>query len=371
MVQEPASTLSFLRQYLRPRRSAVRLTETQYQRGGESLPASVYSPARQREALPGWVLLHGLTVSGREHESLNRFAAALAASGSVVFVPEIPEWRRLEPAPSASLTTIRAAVRSIGERDDVDRDRVALIGFSFGATQAMMAAADPECAGRLRGIAAWGGYRDFHSLCRFGVTGEHELDGRRYRVDPDPYGRWLMLGNYLTGIPGHEGHEALAAAFRTLALEAGKSGVFAGDPVHDPLKLELRRKLSPIERDFFDLAAHPATQPIPDADRGREMAVALAHAALARDPLLDPGPFLPDVRVRTLLAHGRDDRIVPFTESLKTARELAPEYTRDCAVTGLFTHSGGAGERFGTPAHVREVIRFIGLLRGILRMTAA
>ncbi|HWV57185.1 MAG TPA: hypothetical protein VNZ57_06910 [Longimicrobiales bacterium] len=367
---KPASTLAFLWQYLRPRPGAVRRTEVGYDRAGEALPVTLYAPVRQDAALPGWVLLHGLTVSGREHASLDRFAAALAASGSVVFVPEIPEWKRLEPAPDSSLMTIRAAVRAIGERDDVDPDRVALIGFSFGATQAMMAAADPECTGRLRGIAAWGGYRDFHDLCRFGVTGEHDLDGQTYRVDPDPYGRWLMLANYLTGIPGHEKHEALAAAFRTLALEAGKSGVFAGDPVHDPLKARLRRTLSPAEREFFDLAAHPATQPFPDVDRGRELAVALADAALARDPLLDPRPFLPRVRVPTFLAHGRDDRIVPFTESLKTARELAPGYARHCTVTELFTHSGAAGQRFGTPAHVREVVRFVGLLRGILRMSA-
>lgn len=364
-----ASIVRFLVQYARSGGDAVHCEESGYVRDGERLPASVYVLAgRRREAMPGWVLLHGLTVTGRAHPSLDRFARALAASGAIVFVPEIPEWRRLEPAPARSLATIRAALEEIGRIPGVDDGRIALLGFSFGATQALMAAADPQCASRLRAVAAWGGYSDLHRLCRFGVTGDHELDGQRYRLEPDPYGRWLMLGNYLTGIPGHEGHHTLAAAFRNLALEAGRSGVFAGDPVHDALKLEFRRVLSDDERYLWDLAAPMSGQPIPDPDEARAIAAQLADAALARDPLLDPRPYLPNVRVPTFLAHGRDDRVVPFTETIRAARALGPECRRSCTITALFAHSGGAAQRFGTPAHVRESVRFVALLRRLLML---
>jgi hypothetical protein len=35
-----------------------------------------------------------------------------------------------------------------------------MFGFSFGATQALIAASQPETAALLAGIASWGGYCD-------------------------------------------------------------------------------------------------------------------------------------------------------------------------------------------------------------------
>ena len=57
-------------------------------------------------------------------------------------VPDIPEWRDLRVEPAVTHETIRTAVRELHDRDDTDPDRIGLFGFSFGATQALIAAAD-------------------------------------------------------------------------------------------------------------------------------------------------------------------------------------------------------------------------------------
>jgi pimeloyl-ACP methyl ester carboxylesterase len=358
---------AFLRQHLGAGTTAIRHQETWFLRDGERLPATVYRPAGADRPLPAWVLLHGLTVRGRDHLSLDRFARALAASGAEIFVPEVPEWCRLRPAPRSGLATIRSAVQAVTERAGVLPDRIGLIGFSFGATQALMAATEPEVARQLRGIAAWGGYHHLGNLFRFGLNGEHELDGMSYRIEPDPYGRWVMGGNYLTAVPGFERCHALASALHELAFEAGRTGTRSWLPTLDPLKQVLRNRLPPDEREWFDMFAPPAGRIIADPDIARDLADQLAKAALLTDPLLDPRPLLPELRVPTILAHGRDDRLAPFTETIRLARALGHGHGTGYTITGLFSHSGG------NPLRPRrglagEVVRFIGLLNRILRI---
>ena len=67
--------------------SAVSLHEIKIERGGTSLPATFISPTSYRGALPGWIVLGGITRMGRFHPQLTRFAYALAASGAGVSFP--------------------------------------------------------------------------------------------------------------------------------------------------------------------------------------------------------------------------------------------------------------------------------------------
>lgn len=361
------STVRFLRQYLRPATGGVRAVETTYTRRGAELPATLFRPRDERR-LPGWIVLHGLTMTGRQHPALVRFVRAIAAGGNAVLVPEIPEWRDLHVAPELAGETIRAAVASLHDHPGVDPERVGLFGFSFGATQALVAVADPAVQSLLRAIVAWGGFHDVHRLFTFGLTGEHELDGVAYRVRPDPYGAWIMMGNYLTAIPGYEGFGATAAALHDLAREAGRRGVYAWDPVYDGAKRRLRDGLPAAEHELFDAVAPPAARALDDSPAKRALALELADAALRTDPLLDPQPLLSRLAVTTLVAHGHDDRLVPFTESIRLSRSLPPERLDSCTITYLFAHSGGTDRSLGPVRVARESLRFVRVLHRILHL---
>ena len=358
--------MRFIREQLRPGSYSIDQIPGEYRRNGDVLAADVYRPAGVRRALPGWLVLHGLTAVGRKHEGLMGFARAMAASGAVVMVPDIPEWRQLHVAASVTVPTIRAAIHALAERADVESDRVGIIGFSFGATQAIVAAADPGVQRILQGIAAWGGYHELHRLFRFGITGTHELDGRTYHIDPDPYGRWFMGGNYLTGIPGCEEYTASQDALLQLATAAGQRRVFAWDASFDPLKLELRGTLPREQQPMFDLFAPLTTQPIADRERAEFIAYELANAALRAEPLLDPAAAISALRVPTLVAHGRDDRLVPFSESVQLARALPPDALVNLTITALFAHSGGTQVGLSLYERGREGLRFVRLLDRIV-----
>jgi dienelactone hydrolase len=366
------STLRFLRQYLRPAADATTAEEVTYARGAEALPATIFRPAGTRRTLPGWVVLHGLTRTGRTHPALGRFARAVARAGNVVFVPDVPEWRELRVAPALTIATIRAAVAALQQRGDVRHEHVGLFGFSFGATQALIAAADEETAGLISGIAAWGGFCDLRRLFRFGLTGLHELDGITWHTPPDPYGAWIMAGNYLPHVPGYADATAVAHALHALAIESGELGHAAWDPVYDPVKIRLRSTLPPRHREIFDLVAPPTTRSLREQEQQHpaalELADQLADTALRLEPLLDPQPFLPRVRTRVLIAHGRDDRLIPFSESVRLSRLLPPARLASLTVTSLFQHSGGTQSGLGPLGIAREAARFTLLLRRVLRL---
>jgi len=357
----------YLLEYVRSNAIDLVVEDTTYVRSTEALPATVLRPHGDRR-LPGWVVLHGLTATGRFHPALVRFVRAVAAAGNVVMVPEIPEWRDLHVAPAVTRETIRSAVRELHDRPDLDADRIGLFAFSFGATQAVIAAADPSVQSLVSGIAAWGGYADVHRLFVFGMCGEHELDGTTWRIRHDPYGAWVMAGNYLTAIPGHEGDRAVASALHELALEAGRVRAYAWLPVYDPFKLELRKRLTPAQRDLFDLIAPLSDRPPADTARLHAIAHQLADAVIRVDPLIDPAPFLDAVAIPIVFAHGRDDRLVPFSETLRLARSIPPEYRVDCTITGLFDHSGRPNPDLGPTGKLRESLRFLRLLRRILHL---
>lgn len=364
------STVRFLRQFLRPDPEAVVLEESSYERGDKTLPASLYRPTAASTPLPGWVALHGLTYRGRRHESLDSFARALAASGTVVLIPDMPDWRELYVAPATAVKTIKAAVLELDSQPDTASGRIGVIGFSFGGTQALTASTDLALTDHLAAVASWGGYADMERTVRFAFLGNHELDGVTRHLEPDPYGRWILAGNYLTAVPELSGAHDLQAALLDLAREVGRRKILAWLPATDPLKAERRTRLAGRDRELFDLMAPATTRALSGEERDRLAALAgrLARAAIAMEPLLDPTATLPHVHVPVFLAHGREDRLMPWTELHRLRRALPDHLVRHAIITRLFAHSFRE-RRFPTPSMVVEALRFVRAIHRMVHLT--
>lgn len=330
----------------------------------ESLEADVFLPRRIRGPLPMWVVLHGITVPGRRHPNLQRFAHALAAAPAVVVVPDLPPWRRLELDTACVPAALRAAVRWQRSAPGIVRpDPPAVLGFSVGATQALRSAAvgDPP----VRAVLGFGGYADLEATVTYLCTGRYPWRHRTLEQHPDPYGRWIFAAHFLPFVDAGAGVAEVARALLTLAREVGSRGIRAWDPALDPWKEQLRASLPARARSLWDLLAPPSTAPFPPAGAA-ELAAQLAAAARAHRPDLDPRPVLPQVRGPVVLAHGRADRLIPFPETLRLAAHLPRASVRACAVLRLLAHSGRGPLRPWAAA--RELPRFLRLLSRSLRL---
>ena len=333
-----------------------------------SVPGSLYLPHGSRERLPGWVLLHGITRPGRHHPTLQRFARALAATRAAVLVPEIPPWRAMNLDPDHAVPTIRAATLALSARAETDPERIGLIGFSFGSPQALVASTDPRLAGALRAVVGFGGYFDLQRTLRFLFTGQHDWAGSTYRLRPDPYGRWIVGANYLDDAPGYEGHPGLADALRRLAEHAGDVRADSWDPVYREIKDRMEQSLPVGSRALYRLFVPGPDDPPVNASDGRDLADALAVAARGRSPLLDPAPYLARVPAPVRLIHGRQDHLIPFTETLRMAAGFPPTHDVRARITGLMAHSAETGASGSFLASARERLGLLGGLRDVFQL---
>ncbi len=363
MVYPPLAVFRYLRAWT-TRRASVSCREIEVDRGDLRVPVTLLRPDGAREPNTGWIVLHGITRPGRRHTTLVRFTQSLAAAGSAVAIPEVPEWRRLKLAPGVTLPTVRASMRALVEELGIPPGRVGLIGFSFGAPQALASITCPDVREVVGGVVAFGGYFDLERTVRFQFTGEHELDGHLHRLRPDPYGRWVVGANYLTSVPGYEDAGDVAVALNELATEAGDTGIMSWDDRLDPLKERLRRTLSADARPVFDLFA-PLAGSEPCPREASDMAVALAAAGPRADPAVDPTAVFTDVDRPVHLLHGRRDHLIPYSEGLRLGRALPHDVLVRSTITGLFGHSSQDPPP-GPLEGVREGAVFLRALGGIL-----
>jgi len=362
------SALRFARSFRSPSGLQLRESEIRIEvpGPGSEVSATVWAPSGSSPSR-GWVVLHGMTRLGRSHPELRRFATALASTGGIVLVPEIREWCELRFAPERAQDILRGAVRWLDEQPGTAPGGVVLVGFSFGAPQALIAASDQDVASHLRGVVGWGGYADLEHTFRFALTGEHQWEGLRHDLHPDPYTRWVIGANCLHLSPVAHEPEPVAEALRALASAAGEKRIDSRGPSSDPLKESLRASLPRQTRELFDHFAPPSDRE-PDRTASEALIADLIPRIRVAFPLLEPIPRISGIPVPVRLLHGRSDRLIPFTETLRLGRALDPG-TRNLTtrITGLFSHSGedSAGTRL---ARTREGFRFLQALQGVFEL---
>lgn len=347
----------------------VVVEEIELDRGDTPIRCSVVRPERSSARQGGWIALGGISRMGRHHPQLVRFAGALASSGAVVFVPEVPEWRALRMSPRVVAPTIEACVRALGQRPDVSCGGLGLIGFSFGAPQVAIAAAREELSEHVAGVVLFGGYCCLERTMTCQLTGDHEWAGSPYKLHPDPFGGWVVASNHLTDVPGQEEASDVAEALHVLADSASSKRVPAWDPRHDATIEELREALPSRRRSLFDLFATPSTRPPAEADERLEMALALAEACRRTEPLLDPASALERVAIPTQLIHGRGDRLIPFTEGFRLLEGLPERARRGLTVTELFHHTADTSPP-RTLDRARESLKMFMAIRSVINTVA-
>jgi hypothetical protein len=352
--------LRFIRGYLR-NRPATEHAEIGVDTPAGTVPASLYLPPGEGP-FPGWVVLHGLSVHGRHHPALLRFVAAMVQSGGAVLVPEIASWRRLRIAAAEAHEILVGSVRALVALPRIRPDGIGITGFSFGSTQALAASADPRLEGRVRTCVGYGGYADLRRTMRYFVDGRHEWEGRWLEQVPDPYGRWVASLNYLTRVPGLEGMGRVEAGLERLASSAGERLSLLETDAYRALNREIRAGLRGEERRIWELVAPSGEQDVVRDPAALELADEIAEAALRSEPLIDPSGSLSRLRCRVVLAHGVDDRLIPYTETLRLGSLLPARLPATVRLTGLFAHSRKA------------VLPLVGTLRegaGFLRLLGA
>jgi pimeloyl-ACP methyl ester carboxylesterase len=223
------------------------------------------------------VLVHGFAPHGNRDHRVMAAASLLARTGFAVAVPTIPGLTQGRLRPD-DIEPVIAALR-------LRPGPTTLVAVSVGAGPALLAAADPRVSSKVTRVVVLGGYASARELVRYFLTGEYA------------YG-------------DHRGHT-----------------------VHDP---DIVRAFVAANADLLD---SPLRERLEAGDRQAAEAALDVIAPLLE--VLSPERVASRIPGHLLLVHGRGDRAVPYTETLR----LAAARPRDTTVVlvGIIGHTEGAG----------------------------
>ena len=99
----------------------------------------------------------------------------------------------------------------------------------------------------------------------------------------------------------------------------------------------------------------------------------MARAAVDRYPLLASTTGLDEQQLPLVLVHGRSDRLIPFTETLRLAQNLPPRAVQRVTITRLFGHTRSREARppRDPAARARELGAFAGTIHSLLAAAEA
>ncbi|MDF3075353.1 MAG: hypothetical protein K0S54_3020, partial [Alphaproteobacteria bacterium] len=278
-----------------PERRPISWTRVGVDRAGD-----LYLPATIRGAM---VLSPGAAPGGRGDPRLVAFATSLARAGFAVLVPDIADLRDLRPSAN-DVAAIVDAVAELSERVPTHKPGVLAVSYALGPT--LIAAARRDHCADMGFIIGIGGFHDLREVVRFFTTGHYRLPGEMpwRQTQPNEFGKWLFVFANAYRLDNATDRDLLLriAQARMVDRDADIGDWFG--------------KLGPDGRRIFDLIANTDPRHV---DR---LIANLPPALLAELERLNPArQNLRRLDCPVILLHGRDDRIIPFSQSvaLKTA----------------------------------------------------
>jgi pimeloyl-ACP methyl ester carboxylesterase len=263
-----------------PRPAGAPVSRVDATMGG--VPGDLYSPGQPAPAI---VLIPGAAPGGKDDPRVTRVAFALARAERVVFVPtlELAERRFVE----GDIDRIASAAAALADHQLV-RGRVTLLGFSYGGSFSLVAAADPRLVGKLAQVAVFGAYYDLVGMVQAVTTGVSLVDGRRIPWEGHPLAETILRAQAVTLAPERE-QNALS-----VALQGGSAD-----------------ELSPRSRAIYDLLVNE------DPARTFDLAARLPERAREMLARFSPSSVADRIDAPVVAMHSTDDPAAPFGEALR------------------------------------------------------
>ncbi|HKU95292.1 MAG TPA: hypothetical protein VJR58_08450, partial [Vineibacter sp.] len=260
-----------------------------------TVEADLYTPSgRPRAAL---LLAPGAAVLGRDEPRLIALARSIARAGFIVMVPELPAVRRL--ALSRADADVLADALRVLRRQQPDLP-LGVMAISYGVGPALIATLEPDLDGKVDFVVGIGAYHNTDEVIRFITTGTYRRigDGRLHRRAPNQYGRWVFMSANADRVADPADAALLQqAAKRKLADPASAT-------------TDLRPRMGADAAAVLDLMEND------DPDRVTTLVAALPESIRQDIDALNLALHdLRSLRAQLILIHGRDDTMIPFTES--------------------------------------------------------
>jgi pimeloyl-ACP methyl ester carboxylesterase len=289
-----------------------------YQIEGRHYRADLYQSPSFSHA--GIVLVPGVVPAGKDDLRLVVLAKTLARLRFAVLVPDIEGLRRYQVR-GRDVEAVADAFRYMSAQSAlVPQGRLGIAGFSYGAGPVLLAALQPDIKQQVSFILAMGGYHDLHKLVTYFTTGHYydEASGQSHYRLANPYATWVF------------------ALSNAELLERAEDRAWLRDKVMAMVDGGKTRRLESVPELASDTQALLALLNNSEPDRVPALIGQLSPRI--RSELAEINPAIHDLsglQAQVILVHGRNDDIIPYTESIALARRLPPDKVQLFLIEGV------------------------------------
>ncbi len=249
----------------------------------------LYAPG---DEAPPIVLVHGAASQGKDDPRLVRLARSLAAADRLVFVPDLELKNRTFEG--EDIERIVGSIEGLSEHPEASSKRVQVIGISYGASFALIAAADERVRDSIEQIAVFGAYFGLVGYIQAITTGISIVDGNHLEWQRPPGAEDLL---------------------RELTVEVAPAELRSA--LRRALEDDAPQELPPEGRRIYRFLANE------DPERTYDLYQDLPDEM--RDLLIrfSPSTTVENVQAPVIALHARNDPAVPYAESLRLTEALA------------------------------------------------
>ena len=312
--------------------SAPLVERVRYPTKSGEMDGTLYRPSRGGPQ-PGVVVCLGVVPFGVDHPQVPRLGAALARAGFAALLYWSPGMRDLRLDPE-DIEGLALAYRWLIAQPFVDPSRSGLLGTCVGGSFALMAAAEPVIRDRVAFVVAWAPYASMRTLARDIASATSSADERPMPWQVDQLTRTVYLRSLTAMLEPDE-----AERLRTAC--ADRSGqVDSGSLSEDG------RAIYPLLTALDTGAAEAAFDRLPAAMQERLDG-------------MSPIGYLRDIHAPLiLLAHDRDDPVIPIGESRLLVATLAGRAGVRYTEFRMFKHLDPSKVRLPLVVLAQELAKF-------------
>ncbi len=305
---------------------------------GHARTGDLYLPGAGAVAA-GIVLVPGIVPEGKDEPRLVALAHTLARARFAVLVPEMAGFRAMRIRP-ADTRAVADALAFLASRTDLTpQGRLGMVAFSYAAGVSVLAALEQavpahpcdvhgstsvtggrtpgETAHRtgascpadvrenIRFIIGIGGYYDLTQVITFFTTGYFQERGQWRHLPPNPYGKWVFVDSSKDYLHNPNDKAVLDTMLRLKLRD------MHADIAH------LAPQLGPEARAVYDLLTNTDPARTPELIQGlpRRIQEDLTSLTLSNKDL-------GRLKARLTLVADRNDKIIPYTESIALAHAV-------------------------------------------------
>ena len=249
------------------------------------------------------ILFPGATPMGENHLMLNKFAKSISYIGVNVFIPRIPDLKKVR-INEKCIDQMVDAYNSIVNRDNVDKKKIIGIGLSFAGSLWIKASSSKKIKIKPASVISYGSFFDFKDTIKFTMTGECSIDQKRYKMKPDHWGRIVFLYNFLDYYQYPGDTKKIKLYLNDMVLNEGNlsSEIISKFNHQDKLFIE---KFFSNDTSFLLKISDEIIKNIKD-----------------KLNLISPKNIKGNIEFPVGLIHGINDNMIPFTETKKFERFL-------------------------------------------------